>query len=291
MKYRVGIAVAMVVGFLTIIAASCGGDGTPSPSPTPTASSEPLPTLVPAVPLPTPTSVPTELRRMALQLAISHGRISASWEQLHLDFDTWRQGLISCDVSSVQGQLAQFAADTVIIATSAQDLPRLASVRELADQVLEVIQAETRVMAGLRDRWHGGNSGAFQEFDSIHSVVIQTLQEVDDAIQDLKERSSVDARAEAGAFVREFGQLSSFWDSFYASYDAFRGETLTSSQAVSILNDLVDDLQNVLLTARDLPDEPALRPGSSCWSPLQKRRRWLYGRSWTAPRILASPSL
>ena len=262
MKSGATLALAAFLSVLVALAISCGDGITPTPAApsSPTRAPGPLPTPVPPAPDPTATPVPTEDRRAALEFADNHLALNTTWDDLLADFDTWRQGLTSCDVSTVQVQLSIFAADAAAISADALDLPRQGPARALADSIIQATTAEQAAMAQLRDQWAPNDPAVFLAFADSRVSGSALRKEVQDATQALKDSSSPEAKDLAQIFAIDVNGLSDKWDSFHQDYDRFRAETLTSVQVVNRLNSLVEQFGQVLSAARDLPDDAAMRP-------------------------------
>ena len=91
---------------------------------------------------PTPTPVPPEERKVVLDFARGHATITRDWEQFHADFDSWREGLIACDASAREVDLRQFAGSFSSVTEKARALPSSASIRALADKLIEAVERE-----------------------------------------------------------------------------------------------------------------------------------------------------
>ena len=150
----------LLTGGVLLAAIACG-----SSSPAATGSvSTPIPTLDipatvsakgPAVPvrIPTATPVSPEVQQIAQQFNTGYDAINQEWDQLHQDFDAWRQGLITCDPSAVQASLVRFSGSIAGTTETARSLSRHSSVRGLADQLILAAEQEEEALRLLRDTW------------------------------------------------------------------------------------------------------------------------------------------
>src|SRR5918999_696508 len=138
---RIKTGLLFLAGAAGLFMAACGSAATTAPTPTP----EPQTV--------TSTPVPSEDREVALEFARSYRVIEEDWEQFHTDFDSWRTGLISCDRSSVQTALRDFAGDFNEITVQARDLPRPPQARELADSLIAAAEKENTALRELREQW------------------------------------------------------------------------------------------------------------------------------------------
>ena len=166
-RLRLPILVASVVA-LSLTLAVCGGDSAPTDSlGTPTLEPDVQATIVAQAQAeelrtPTPTVVPQEERAVVLEFVNGHASISRDWESFHADFDAWREGLIACDASTVEVTLRQFAGRFSVITAEARNLPRFASVRELADKVIQAVEREDAAIRRLRDTWRHDDPHRFR---------------------------------------------------------------------------------------------------------------------------------
>jgi hypothetical protein len=235
-----------------------------------------------------PTLVPPAAREAALRFAAALRTISQDWDRFHGEFDSWRLGLGSCDVSSVQVALRQFAGRFGDITETARALPRPAVVRQLADKLISAAEREEDALRLLRDTWRPGviaatsapagaalgnasdsseNGQALTEADSqpvpvmfeavavARSAASALRKEVDDALVDREARAAPASQAQMELFSAQFQDLDSSWDEFHQAYDSFRTEEgrLTSAQVVVRLGLLVDRFRDIVSSIRTLP--------------------------------------
>ena len=252
-----------------VAAALIGACGDPSPGPA--AQSTPLPTpdvqatveaevearLRSRIP-PTPTAVPLSVasRQAIADFAAGHRKLIGEWDRFHAGFESWRQGLVSCDAGSVRVALRGFAAAAGDIAERARALPRSGGVRELADKLIAATEQESEAVRGLRDSWHPDTStSVFEPVDTERSSAQGLRREVDDALRDLQMRTTPESRARVAAFRLAVGELNSDWDAFRRSYDSFRSQEaeLASSDMITRLGQLVDQLRGIVIAVRELP--------------------------------------
>ena len=128
---------AIVFGVLVAACSTPAAVSTPA-TPVPSATA-PVPTAAPpgtaeAV-APNPTPIPPADRQAVLDFAAGHQNISSGWEEFHVGFDDWRQGLASCDPSSVKVALAGFSGEFVALTEAARELPRDRLLRLIADRI------------------------------------------------------------------------------------------------------------------------------------------------------------
>ena len=210
---------------------------------------------------PEATPVPASISQAASEFAASYASLSQEWEGVHRDLDTWRQGLTSCDASSVQVALRGFSGDFSAVSRAAAGLSRHPSVRGMSDQLIEAARQEEAALRRLRDTWQPGESGPAPEpvsssfgnggngdskgdsdkdngagnavaaaalqpgFEGVAQARANALslrQGVADQLSDLQDMTGVDAEAQVAAFVTAHGALGEQWDQFQADYDSFR---------------------------------------------------------------------
>ena len=210
---------------------------------------------------PEPTPVPAIVSQAASEFASSYAALSQDWDGVHRDLDTWRQGLTSCDASSVRVALRGFSGDFRAVSRAAAGLSRHPSVRGMSDQLIEAARQEEAALRRLRDTWqpaesgpapepvsssfgNGGNGDSKGDSDkdngagnAVAAAALQPgsegvaqaranalalRQSVADQLNDLQDMTGVDAEDQVAAFATAFGALGEQWDQFQADYDSFR---------------------------------------------------------------------
>ena len=196
-----------------------------------------------------------------IQFVVGHQGITGDWEQFHLDFDLWREGLVACDASSVTVSLLGFASDFAPITEAARGLPRSVDVRELSDELTTAAVAEEKTLRELRDGWSPGATELFEAVDLQRSASADVRNRVADKILDLVEQTSSESRALVDDFAAATSSLNSKWDSFHADYEGLRAEqpTLNLGELGARLSGLVTQFSDVAQEARALPTTPSTR--------------------------------
>ena len=212
-----------------------------------------------AVGTPTIVSLASSDSEAIVTFAASHSRIIDDLEKLHVDFDAWRDGLTACDASSVEVSLRRFAATTDAIAASARALPRSAGVRELADKLIAATEAEAEALRVLRDGWQPDDATVFENVATERSTAQATRREAQDALSDLQERATPSSKTSLVSYDRAFRDISSDWDNFRQSYDAFRAmqARLSAAQIIARLGELIDQTRLIVVAVRELPADEA----------------------------------
>ena len=283
-----------LTGGVLLAAIACG-----SSSPAATGSvSTPIPTLDipatvsakgPAVPvrIPTATPVSPEVQQIAQQFNTGYDAINQEWDQLHQDFDAWRQGLITCDPSAVQASLVRFSGSIAGTTETARSLSRHSSVRGLADQLILAAEQEEEALRLLRDTWkpdlgeeepepeatsnglgsdsddsdvsEQDESSVFEGVAVARSAASAIQKRVADQLSDLQQQTTPAAKDKVDDFDAAVQSASSDWDRFHRNYDSFRTVQggLTSEEAADRLGDLVNEFTDVVLAIRDLPSTPS----------------------------------
>ena len=284
----------LLTGGVLLAAIACG-----SSSPAATGSvSTPIPTLDipatvsakgPAVPvrIPTATPVSPEVQQIAQQFNTGYDAINQEWDQLHQDFDAWRQGLITCDPSAVQASLVRFSGSIAGTTETARSLSRHSSVRGLADQLILAAEQEEEALRLLRDTWkpdlgeeepepeatsngfdsdsddsdasEQDESSVFEGVAVARSAASAIQKRVADQLSDLQQQTTPAAKNKVDDFDAAVQSASSDWDRFHRNYDSFRTVQggLTSEEAADRLGDLVNEFTDVVLAIRDLPSTPS----------------------------------
>jgi len=273
------------VGGILLMAVACSSPIPAAPSTPSPAVSTPIPTTkLPAAQarIPTPTPVPPEVSEITANFALEQRSVSQTWDNIHRDFDSWRQGLIACDASSVQVSLHQFTGRFAGITETARALPRASVVRKLSDQLIQAAEREEEALRLLRDTWQPGPAERVKASDSdsddttngsltdggesvfegvavARSAASALQKEVSDQLSDLLERTAPDAQTQVNEFSAAVQDLNTAWDKFHRDYDSSRssdGER-TSAETVSSLGLLVDQFRAVVQGARELPSAAA----------------------------------
>ena len=254
----------------TFLVATCG-NGEPSPTPRPSPTPDIAATVeaqvratIQAMSVLTPTPIPLspENQQEVLAFAKAHRQITTQWEQFHSDFDIWREGLVSCEVSSMQEALRGFASQAADTTTKARALPRLTPVREFSSKLIDAAEAKERTFRKLRDTWQPDSTEIFEEVDIERVAAASIQKEIQDSLLDLRDRISDTSREQVTAFSLSFDEASSQWDLFHQGYNQFRAmeADLTSVQLVSNLSQQVDSFSLVTAQIRNLPHDPLTAP-------------------------------
>lgn len=268
MRLKKALILPLAGSLLVLLIAACGSD---DPTQIPTAGSEGAATTVQPTPTarsssfgtPTPTAVPVAVRQTSLEFALGQGDVTQSIDRFHSDFDVWREGLGSCDVSAVQVALLDFEGRFGGIVQSARELSRTAVVRTLSDRLIEAAELEDGALRFLRETWRpesgfeegDGSSASFEAVASARQLSAVLLKEVADVLADREARTSADSVSQLDEFISAFQEISDSWDQFHESYDSYRtGQGQLSPEASSAgLGELVDQFRGIALAIRDLP--------------------------------------
>lgn len=226
-----------------LFAAACGAVDTTTPTPTPE------PQVI------TPTPIPPEARETALTFAREYRAIEEDWEQFHTDFDTWRVGLASCDQSSVQMALRNFAGDFNEITVQARELPRPRPVRELADGLITAAEKEAAAFRQLRDNWQPDNTALFEAVDNARSGAANAQKVVLDQLNDLQGSAPAGSMEDTRQFSAAFEQVNQNWDRFHDNYNSLRQQQadLSSTEVSDRLTQLVTEFSNISSAVNSLP--------------------------------------
>ena len=263
MSFKRWFLSALAVGAMAAVAVGCN-------------SSSPTPTSVPVGPgatpdaqatidalarsrpdrTPTATAVPEEERKVVVEFAKGHADISRDWDRFHLEIDTWRQRLKSCDATALQAALSGFAGDFAGVVDAAGSLPRSAVVRHLAGRLTEALEGEARALRELRDGWTPTAPALFEAVEAQRASVAAVQAQVGDELADLRERTREESRTQVRAYSSAVDRLNLAWDTFHQSYDEFRAKEadLSSLEVVDSLSGLIAQLRrNVVEEIRSLP--------------------------------------
>ena len=290
----------LITGSILLLAIGCGS-AAPAASPSlgnPTQTPNiPAPEAAkgPAAPvrIPPATPVPPQVSQTAQEFDSGYRAINQEWDELHRDFDNWRQSLITCDPSSVQSTLVRFSGSFAGTTETARSLSRHSAVRDLSDQLIKAAEEEEQALRRLRDNWKpdsdeaepvngSGASGSgsddsdsgqagnqdqpvFEGVAIARSSASAIQKSVADQLTDLQEKTGPASESKVGEFSDAVKSASASWDRFHRDYDSFRTAQsgLTPGQAERALGDLVDDFRAVVLAVRDLPSTSATDSAAS----------------------------
>ena len=245
-----------------LIAACGGGQEVPTrvtgevPTPDVQATLEAL-ARVPDVGAPTRPTVSPEDRTVVLDFLKSHNSVEQDWEQFHSSFDEWREGLIVCDASRRQVDLARFAGQFGSITEDGRNLPRSPSVRAMVDKLVEALEREDRALRLLRDNWQPGDTKFFENVDDERSAALVLQNEVQDQLRDLQDRTETASRQRVEGYSTKLKALNESWDKFHQDYDDMlraREAELSSAETVEQLSRLIADFRkDIIETILGLP--------------------------------------
>ena len=223
---------------LAVIACATPQPAAPAQSAPTQGGATPIPTtkLPPAeARMPTPTPVPAEVKKTTTDFAAGYAELSKSWDDLHDDFDAWRQGLTSCEASSVQVAVHGFAGRSAGITVDAGSLPRGPMVRELSDSLIEAAEIEEEALRALAENRQPNNGGAAASASSSGNTAAASDEKSDE--------NGAGASAAAGKTDSS---------SNGGAGSVYEGVALARSQASEIQKDVSDRLDD--LQTRTSPD-------------------------------------
>ena len=262
MALKAWLPALLAVTAVTLLAAACANEDPPAtrfvPGRTPTPDAQATITAqaqVPAPGTPTPTPVPSQEREVVMAFIMEHDLIARSWDQFHIDLDTWREGLVECDASAVQVDLRRFAADMRSVADLARELPRSPGVRGLADLLIQATELEQAQIRALRDGWSPDDPAAFEAVDAGRAAALSLRTDTQDQLDDLQETTSPSSRRQIGDLSEAVTRLDQQWDGFHDAYDAFRAGAAHHSplETVRELGVLIDRFRVIVAAIRGLP--------------------------------------
>ncbi|MAX57639.1 MAG: hypothetical protein CL755_02165 [Chloroflexi bacterium] len=290
----------LITGGILLLAIACGSTSpaarptlaTPTPAPDIRATERARDSAAPDR-IPTTTPVPPQVSQTAQEFDSGYRAINQEWDELHRDFDNWRQSLITCDPSSVQSTLVRFSGSFAGTTETARSLSRHSAVRDLSDQLIKAAEEEEQALRRLRDNWKpdsdeaepvngSGASGSgsddsdsgqagnqdqpvFEGVAIARSSASAIQKSVADQLTDLQEKTGPASESKVGEFSDAVKSASASWDRFHRDYDSFRTAQsgLTPEQAERALGGLVNDFRAVVLAVRDLPSTSATDSAAS----------------------------
>lgn len=224
------------------------------------------------VPVTLPTASPTQsvkplsasdLMQME-EFSTQRQAIEQDWDQLHRDFDAWRNGLTSCSRSSVEEALQDFAVSFNGITTRTRYLSRSEDTREPADILIAAAEAEETAYRRLRDHWQPNVLSLFENVEIVRSestgaqrAVEDTLEELRDELEDLTDQQQIQNVEE---FSAAFGPIFEAWTEFHDEYGIFLqiSDNLSGELLASRIEALAEQFSDIVDDVRGLPDTKAV---------------------------------
>ena len=160
------------------------------------------------------------------EFSSSQQSINEDWDQFHVDFDRWRNGLTACDRAAAEAALRVFASDFGAITEQARDLPGKGIARELPDDVISAASAEEASLRLLRDNWQPGNPDLLEEAQSERADAARMLRAAQIAVDILEEMDDPEDREIAKEFADALETVNEAWDAFNDSYAELEDEHL-----------------------------------------------------------------
>jgi hypothetical protein len=248
MRIKTSLLFLLTVAATGLFVVACGAAAT-TPIPTPTPESQAI----------ISTPVPPEARETALEFTRDYRAIEEGWEQFHTDFDTWRVGLVSCDRSSMQMALRDFAGDFNEITVQARNLPRPPVARELADGLIAAAEKEGAALRQLRDNWQPENTALFEAVDMARSGAANAQKVALDRLNDLQGSAPTGSQEAVRQFSAAFEQVNQDWGRFHDNYTSLRQQQadLSSTQVNDRLTQLVTEFSSISSAVNSLPSSGA----------------------------------
>ena len=202
-----------------------------------------------------PTPVPQLVKDLAQQFATDHGFIEQDWDAFHIEFDTWREGLVACDPSAAQQAFRGFASHFNDVNEQTLSLSRPSSARGLADQLIEASQGEAAGLRRLRDRWQPGDNSLLEAVASKRVDSAAAQKGVEDKLADLQEEADPESLEELKEFSDAFDDLQADWEKFHDSYESLKDEQagLEPAAVLARIDELIGTFDSIVAGVEDLP--------------------------------------
>ena len=190
--------------------------------------------------------------------------IEQDWDQLHRDFDAWRNGLTSCGRSSVEEALQGFAVSFNSITTRTRYLPRSENTREPADILIGAAEAEEAAYRQLRDHWQPNVLSLFENVEIVRSDSTSAQREVEDTLEELRDElediTDPQQRRNVEEFSAAFGPVFDAWTEFHDDYGIFLqiSDNLSGEPLASRIEALAEQFSYIVDDVRGLPETKAV---------------------------------
>jgi len=202
-----------------------------------------------------PTPVSQQAKDLAQQFATDHGFVEQDWDAFHVEFDTWREGLVACDPSAAQQAFRGFASHFNDVNEQTLSLSRPSSVRGLADQLIEASQGEAAALRHLRDRWQPGDNSLLEAVASKRVDSAAAQKGVEDKLADLQEETDAESLEELNEFSDAFDALQADWEEFHDSYESLKDDQseLEPAAVLARIDELIGSFDAIIAGVEDLP--------------------------------------
>ena len=196
------------------------------------------------------------------EFASSQQDINEAWDQFHVDFDSWRNGLTACDRTAAEAALRVFASDFAAITEQARDLPGKGIARDLPDDVISAAAGEEASLRLLRDNWQPGNPTLLEGAQNERAAAATLLRSTQIAIDKLEEMDDPEDREIAKEFSASLEIVEEAWDAYYDSYAELEDEhlDLTLAEIVTRLRVLAEEQELVLESLQEIPSDKVTDP-------------------------------
>ena len=196
------------------------------------------------------------------EFAASQEEINEDWDQFHVDFDRWRNGLTACDRTAAESALRVFASDFAAITEQARDLPGKGIARDLPDDVIAAATAEEASLRSLRDNWQPGNPGLLEQAQNERAGAATLLRATQVAVDRLEEMDDPEDREIAKEFADALETVDEAWEAFYDSYSELEDEhlDLELAEIVTRLRALEEEHDIVLESLQEIASDKVTDP-------------------------------
>ena len=202
-----------------------------------------------------PTPVPQQVKDLAQQFARDYGFIEKDWDNFHVEFDTWREGLVACDPSAAQQAFRGFASHFNDVNEETLVLSRPSSARGLADKLIEASQGEAAALRRLRDRWQPGDNSLLEAVASKRVDSAAAQRGVEDKLADLQEETDAESLEELNEFSDAFDVIQADWEEFHDSYESLKDDQagLEPAAVLDRIDELINSFDSIIEGVEDLP--------------------------------------
>ena len=208
-----------------------------------------------------PTAVPVSAELVS-EFSAAQDSINADWDQLHLDFDSWRGNLSACDRTAALAAMRVFASDFGQVAEQARDLPGKGIARELPDNVILAANSEETSLRLLRDTWLPGDVSLLENTQTERATAAGLMRATAIEVDKLEELDKPEDQEVAEDFADALEAVDEAWDAFNDSYGALEDDhiDLSVSEIVTRLRVLIDEHEAVLESLEDIPSDKVTDP-------------------------------
>ncbi|MBI4329455.1 MAG: hypothetical protein HY685_06285 [Chloroflexi bacterium] len=117
--------------------------------------------------------------------------LGSLWESFHQKYDAWRQRDGDCEAEAVHEAIKGFAAEFQGVSAAVFAISRPATVRPLAERLMEAVTTEGRALEALRDQWQPYDESHFVRYADVVAEASKLRRQVASELDQLLHQYSI----------------------------------------------------------------------------------------------------